>query len=44
LRSFFADAIAPNPFLREILLTVYREQLYLACQADADLSGANSSP
>jgi hypothetical protein len=30
LQSFFADAIAPETFLREVLLTVYREQLCLA--------------
>jgi hypothetical protein len=30
LQSFFADAIAPETFLREVLLTVYREELCLA--------------
>jgi len=45
LRSFFSFAIAPNTFLRKTPLTIIREQLCrLIVAADADLSGANSSP
>jgi hypothetical protein len=45
LRSFFSLAIAPNTFLRKTPLTINREQLCrLIVAADADLSGANSSP
>jgi hypothetical protein len=45
LQSFFADAIAPNTFLRKVPLTmIVSSSARQRCQVDADVSGANSSP
>jgi len=44
LQSFFADAIAPETFLRVVPLTIAASSSAWHGQTDADLSGANSSP
>src|SRR5262249_3487982 len=45
LRSFFADAIAPNSFLRKVPRTItVSSSARKRIRADADVSGANSSP
>jgi hypothetical protein len=45
LRSFFADAIAPDSFLRKVPLTrLASSSARWRTEADADVSGANSSP
>src|SRR5689334_231244 len=45
LQSFFSDAIAPNTFLRKVLLTItVSSSAWQRTRADADLSSANSSP
>jgi hypothetical protein len=45
LPSFLSNAIAPYTFLRELLLTItVSSSAWSSALADADLSGANSSP
>jgi len=45
LQSFFSDAIAPNSFLRKVPLTIIvSSSARQWIRADADVSGANSSP
>jgi hypothetical protein len=45
LQSFFSDAIAPNTFLRKVPLTItVSSSARIRYRADADKSGANSSP
>src|SRR5262249_43870487 len=45
LQSFFSDAIAPHSFLRKVPLTVIvSSSARSRTRADADVSGANSSP
>jgi hypothetical protein len=45
LRSFFSDAIAPYSFLRKVPLTIIAgSSARYRIRADADVSGANSSP
>jgi hypothetical protein len=44
LQSFFSAAIAPNTFLREAPLAIAASSSAGHDPADADLSGANSSP
>jgi hypothetical protein len=43
LQPFFACAVAPEPFLREVPLT-FTVNSSASPEADADVSGANSSP
>ena len=45
LQSFFADAIAPNTFLRKVPpMMIVGSSARQRTRADADVSGANSSP